>query len=217
MNRHARQRLADELRRRKGKRPPHDRILIVCEGSKTEPNYFNEIRILKRAQSAHISIMPSGYGTEPCQIVEFALNKFLETKEYERVYAVFDRDIHNTYNEALQWISALDKKKRSDERAAVRFFAIPSVPSFEFWLLLHYENIQWLLHRDAVLQRLKQHIQGYEKGAKGLFAATNEFVAVATERAQALRNLYTPQDGNEPYTNADELVSLLMGLPLPRM
>jgi hypothetical protein len=217
VSKHARQRLAHDLDRKKGKRPSHDRILIICEGSKTEPNYFAEIRILRRARSAHIRIVPGGYGTEPRQIVEFALDEFLGSREYERVYTVFDRDDHLTYNAALQWVSVLDKKKKSDEGVPVRFFAIPSVPSFEFWLLLHYENTQQLLHRDVVLQKLKKNIQNYEKGAKDTFATTMEFLEQASERAKALRNLFTPWDGNEPYTNVDELVALLMALPVPEI
>jgi hypothetical protein len=38
-----RQRL--QLGRKRARRPTFDRILIVTEGEKTEPNYFEEIRI----------------------------------------------------------------------------------------------------------------------------------------------------------------------------
>ena len=31
---------ADSLKRRKAKRSSYDKVLIVCEGEKTEPNYF---------------------------------------------------------------------------------------------------------------------------------------------------------------------------------
>ena len=29
-----------DLKRKKDKRAPYDKVLIVCEGGKTEPNYF---------------------------------------------------------------------------------------------------------------------------------------------------------------------------------
>ena len=31
---------AEQLERRKAKRSPYEKVLIVCEGEKTEPNYF---------------------------------------------------------------------------------------------------------------------------------------------------------------------------------
>jgi len=35
--------MAGDLERRKSRRAPYDRVLIVCEGSKTEPNYLQEL------------------------------------------------------------------------------------------------------------------------------------------------------------------------------
>ena len=32
------------LQRQNAKRKPYDKVLIVCEGEKTEPNYFNELK-----------------------------------------------------------------------------------------------------------------------------------------------------------------------------
>jgi hypothetical protein len=38
----------DSLRRRRAFRDPLPRILIVCEGTRTEPGYFNELRHTER-------------------------------------------------------------------------------------------------------------------------------------------------------------------------
>lgn len=32
-----------ELSRKNAKRDPYDKVLIVCEGKKTEPHYFNDL------------------------------------------------------------------------------------------------------------------------------------------------------------------------------
>ncbi len=45
---HPRERRARALKRKKGSKPPYDRVLIVCEGRKTEPLYFNDIRMQNR-------------------------------------------------------------------------------------------------------------------------------------------------------------------------
>ncbi len=34
---------ATDLKRRGPKKQPYDRVLIVCEGAKTEPTYFREL------------------------------------------------------------------------------------------------------------------------------------------------------------------------------
>ena len=38
------ERKAESLRRRRAQKSPYDVVLIVCEGGKTEPNYFAELK-----------------------------------------------------------------------------------------------------------------------------------------------------------------------------
>lgn len=93
----------------------------------------------------------------------------------------------------------------------VSFKAIASVPSFELWLLLHYEDVQAPIRRDDVMRRLKWHIPDYEKGTGGAFAITRDLLEIATQRAQALAGRFSAYDG-EPYTALGELVKLLTTL-----
>lgn len=210
----------EQLARKQGKRASHDRILIVSEGSKTEPNYFNEIRQELRLPTANIQIHPSELGTEPIQVVEYAEKllregcsvKRIQKKAFERVYVVFDRDEHRSYHQALDKAAALDDKIKNDNKQAVHFHAIASVPSFELWLLLHFENIQHNIHRHEVLRRLKQHLPHYEKGGTGSYAATKIHLAEAQQRAQALAQRFNAHSGAEPYTAVHELVSTLQSL-----
>ena len=89
------------LRRGQPTREPYDRILIVCEGEKTEPNYFHEIRQEARLSTLHICILHSQEGTQPLQVVRSAELEFQKTKQFEKVFAVFDRDDHATYANAI--------------------------------------------------------------------------------------------------------------------
>ena len=166
-SRHHRERAAGKLARKRGKRPPYPRILIVCEGKKTEPQYFEEIRIQNRVPSADVKIVHSEFGTQPRQVVDYAEMLFKKSKAYEHVYAVFDRDQHATYHDALTRAAALNGALRNDERKPVSFTAIPSVPCFELWLLLHYANIQAYFERDEIYRRLREHLPQYQKGARG--------------------------------------------------
>jgi hypothetical protein len=115
------------------KRESYDRVLIVCEGSKTEINYFNElikdlklstvnIKILDIKQTTPDSLL--GKATELYEISEKEGNLF------DRVYCVFDKDKHPKYQET---------KNRIDQRKKLKdmYYAF-SEPCFEFWLLLHF-------------------------------------------------------------------------------
>ena len=202
---------ARALSRRRPQLRARDRVLIVSEGSKTEPNYFEDIRITYRLPTAEITVLPSRLGTEPRQVVDYAESIFRESRAYERIYAVFDRDDHRTYHDALVRASQLDGGiLRNDERRVVRFIATPSVPCFELWLLLHFEDIRELDHRNQILRRLKIHIPTYEKGMHGAYASTQTWVSEATERAIRIRDGGdNPHDETALYTNVDELVSFL--------
>ena len=207
-----RSRSSKDLEREKPKRAAHDRILIVCEGSKTEPNYLREIRQAARISSMDLHVVHSSKGTEPKQVVESAEEEFLRTKAYERVFAVFDRDDHKTYANALDMAEARDKKWKNDEGVAARFEAIASVQSFELWLLLHFEDIKAFLHRTETLKRVKKHIDGYEKGSKGTYAATVKHIQTAIDRATALKAKFNRKPGDEAYTDMHDLVKLLRAL-----
>jgi hypothetical protein len=209
MPRHERERGGRQLKRAAALRPPYDRILIVCEGSKTEPLYFDAIRQANRIPAAHISIMPSELGTEPRQVVDFALEEFNKTKRFERVYAVFDRDEHRTYFDALQRARALHTSLRNDERKAVEFLAVPSVPCFELWLLLHFEDVFAFGHRSEMLDKLKAYIPNYAKGAGGIFRLTEPRLSEAMARAVALKGRFDPGTGVDPVTHIHELVDQL--------
>lgn len=126
---------------------------------------------------------------------------------------MFDRDDHDSYHNALALAKKFnDKKHLNDVKQPLIFKAIVSIPSFELWLLLHYENIQAPLDRNEVMACLKQHFLDYEKGTLGAFAKTRTNLEIATKRAQALTEKFSPHTTPEPYTSMYELVTLLITL-----
>jgi hypothetical protein len=205
---------------KEAQRASYARILVVTEGSKTEPLYLEEIRAGHHLHSANVEVQPGQLGTAPIQVVRYAqqlfeegdLRKGIRAKSFDQVYAVFDRDDHDSYFNALDVAQSLDGKLRNDERQPISFKAIASIPSFELWLLLHYEDVQAPMHRDAVMDRLKQHIPGYDKGAGGAFATTRNRLATATQRALGLAAKFNAYTDPEPFTALHELVTLLTTL-----
>lgn len=211
---------AREIRRKKASLGMYERVLIVCEGEKTEPNYLNELRSYFRLPTANIVVRPSEFGTSPIQVVQYAQQLFeqgdphhnLAAREFDRIYAVFDRDEHATYHEALIYCKAHTLKLRNSERQHVPLIAVASVPCFELWLLLHHEDVLDAVHRSDVYARLKKHLPDYEKGHSGYWQRLLPSLAQAQDRAQALAQRHRPEDGKQPCTSMGDLVAYLSRL-----
>ena len=210
---HPRERQARKLARKKARRGAYERILIVCEGEKTEPLYFEEIRREYRIHTANVRVLPSEAGTSPMQVVEFAKKVFFdEGKKFEKIYAVFDRDDHLKFHEAVDFARSLDGKLRTDEKGRVAFIALPSIPCFELWFLLHYREVNHDLHRTRVMQELKRFLPAYEKGQLGHFAITREALPTAYRNAELLAREKERQGRDFPSTDVPVLVRLLTTL-----
>lgn len=209
------QRVAASLRRQKAKREPYDRVLIVCEGAKTEPNYLKEIRDTYRLNTANIDICGDECGSDPLSVVNYAIKKFREDHDYDRVYCVIDRDKHTTFD------AALDKLRQTKLGKKVVFTAIASVPCFEFWLLLHfiYTTRQFCApgnssNCDLVISELNKQgrIPGYAKGVLGIFALTKDLVPAAIKNAKKLQQHNESAGTKMPSTNMHELIEYLINL-----
>jgi RloB-like protein len=148
--------------RKPPKREPYAAVVIVCEGGKTEPQYFTRLRIVHRLSSANIRIMPAG-GTDPMTVVGVARSE-LARGGYDRAYCVFDRNGHANYSQALQTVA------HSAEGRAGSLVAITSVPCFEIWVLLHFVYSTRAFTAvgtesacDRVLRQVQKHLPSYVK------------------------------------------------------
>lgn len=154
------------LARHGPRREPYDRVLIVCEGKRTEPLYFEDLSAHFRLSTANVII--TGKGADPRTVVRVA--KKLRSEEgrqgekYDRVYCVFDRDEHMTFRQAC------------DEARAGGICITRSWPCFEFWLRLHFGFSRQPYSRSGgktaaqrCLDELRGWLPGYEKGASGIF------------------------------------------------
>lgn len=209
-----------KLFRKCGGRIPRARVLIVCEGSETEVNYFKELCRFHRLSSAHVSVMPGAKGTCPLQVVEYARKVFVEGKaqcgiaprSFDEVYVVFDRDVHAHYHAALQKAASLHRAHKNTDGDAVDFVAIPSVPCFELWLLLHFTNVTASISHTEIQRRLCDVFPGYHKSRKDLYSITHHALPQASQRAHRLNECTSPQQGTDPCTHAVLLVERLAGL-----
>ncbi|MFA5985517.1 MAG: RloB family protein [Methylococcaceae bacterium] len=207
------QNAANSSTRRKACRARYDKVLIVCEGSKTEPLYFEELIDHYEINTANVQI--SGEcGSDPLSVVNhgIALYKKETSDPFDRVYCLFDQDSHNNYQDARNKISSLTP--------ANTFFAIPSVPCFEYWLLLNfkyttgpYSSTKIKSIGKAVEAALKEHWPNYKKGNKGTFTYTfclkNDELNFAKDNAKRALNEAIAAQTDNPTTYIHELVDYL--------
>ena len=208
-----------KLKRKINQRKSYERILIVCEGTKTEPAYFKEIKQEQRLHSANFQVF-SGKGTSPIQVVEYAEKLFIKgspsrsirKKSFDRVYAIFDRDSHPSYTEALDKIETLNNKLENDNKIKIPFIAIPSNPCFELWLLLHFEDVTALFDCNTANTKLKSHFSSYKKSSNDVFERTKSNLDKACKRAAKLNKKSNKYSPDEPFTYINELVNSLRNL-----
>ena len=97
-------------KRKQARKSPYDMVLIVCEGKKTEPDYFRALIDDLQLNTANIKIAKNTDGSSPRNVVNFAIREYKKDKEYDHVYCVFDKDQHSSYAESLDIIRR--EKKR---------------------------------------------------------------------------------------------------------
>ena len=123
---------------------------------------------------------------------------------------MFDRDEHANYNDALTEAARLDEKFKNDLGKKVAFLAVPSVPCFELWLLLHYRDIGHIISRGEVYDELHRHWPEFRKGQGKHFAATRSRLTEALDRSARLAAKHNPHQGSTPYTGVGNLVRELV-------
>jgi len=204
------------LRREQSKYEPYDVVLIVCEGGKSEPNYFQELRDEFNLSTANIRIVGDQCGSSPRNIVKYAISEYRKTKRYNRIFCVFDKDRHPTYNEALNRIRNTKLSKGDTIQA------ITSVPCFEVWVLLHFKYTSKPFASrgvndsicETVLKELKlpHHLPAYEKGTDHLFSILKERLPDAMRHAGRLAAHCVAADTDNPSTQVHQLVEYLQNL-----
>jgi hypothetical protein len=206
-----------ELQREKHERARNKRYLIVCEGTKTEPHYLQELLDDWKIPQHVVRVAPND-GVSPDRVVAHALALYeddaLSGDAFDLVYCVFDRDKHTTFDAAVQRTKDLTNAGKPLE-------AITSTPCFEVWLLLHFRYSDQPFHAagkrsvgDQVVSALKAMpgFAKYGKGQKGIYGQLKDKLADALTNAERLRRHGTAAGCINPATEADKLIKALKTL-----
>ena len=136
---------ARRIGRRPAVRPPAARIVVATEGVLTEPEY---LRVFSRIHGDRsVRVVPIRVGGDPRAVVERAIEESERSKRdklatRDSVWAMFDRDIHQQFDEAR------DLARGNGIRLAI------SNPCFELWGILHYQDQNAPLERQECQRQL---------------------------------------------------------------
>lgn len=201
MTRISKLRSPGSFRRRAGKTLPRSITLIVCEGE-TEQEYLRAARIRYELTTAEIILAENTKGSAPISVVECAKEKSEEPGSYDKIYCVFDRNSHPSFDKARQTIRILANRKKKPlpiEEAI-------SIPCFEVWVLLHFERTDAPFDCCAnVIDRVRNHLPGYEKADSAIARQLIAHVDTAVENAAWLEARAANNDDN-PYTSVQQIL-----------
>lgn len=195
-----------KLERAKASRRGLPFLLIVCEGAETEPNYLRGLCEARRINLAGLDIKLSGGKTDALSLVNKAI-KLFKTKDYDRVFVVLDDD-----GQPLEEARHLaGKPLRTANGEKIQIELITSRPSFEFWLLLHFEySSRPYTSAAAVIDHLLAHVTDYNKASRRIFRQVEFGLENALANAGRLKRELRASGGNNPNTDMHSLVAELL-------
>ena len=197
-------------KRKEQNRVPERKVLIVTEGEKTEINYFkgmiDDLNIgwveLKHEEPT------------PDRVAETALRMYEKEErkgsKYTAVYCVMDRDNHQSFKKTLE-------KIKRNQAKGMTIYAVVSVPSFEYWFLLHfqystkpYETIGKVSAGDDVKHDLNE-LMGkklgceYSKTDNEIYTKLKPYLLKAEKNAKLVEEHDKIAESFNPYTNVYQL------------
>lgn len=123
-------------------------FLIVCEGEKTEPEYFKALE--KDLPIGTVELKIDGTGRNTTGLVDYTIiQKEKAFRKFDQVWAVFDKDDFpdRNFNNAIQKASA------NNIRCAW------SNEAFELWFLLHFQFVNNKMNREDYKEYLEREVK----------------------------------------------------------
>lgn len=193
-------------KRREAQRPIK-KVLIVCEGKKTERYYFEAFQTNK--ELIRVEVLGAGKNTD--SLVEHAVdlkNKAEKEALYSSVWCVFDRDLYPCNpNDKHNFNRAIQLARSNQIKVAY------SNDAFEIWYILHFDYYTSPLERNKYASKLTGLLGSkYEKNDKMMYAKLKSSQNTAIQNAKNLLAHYggnhNPESDN-PCTTVHLLVEFL--------
>jgi hypothetical protein len=177
-----------------------DTVLIVCEGTETEPNYFKKF---PQAEVKPFEVKGTGKNTQSLVAEAQRLRDkgSEEGKRYNQVWCVFDKDSFTAH-----FANAITSARSRGFNVAY------SNEAFELWYLLHFAYHDAALSRTQYEEKLTKCLgRKYDKSDETLYETLLGKQAKAIKNAEKLLGSYAKSNPelNNPCTSVHELVILL--------
>lgn len=177
-------------------------IYIVGEGI-TEQYYFSHI---KKLLGVHCTIKPRFFGNTSIAEMRKKIEELLHGDIF--IICVFDADVATRNESERKKLEQLQNKYRKNKNVLF----CKSLPSIEYWFLLHYEHTNRYFKDAKVVEvALKKHISNYEKTTQFLEKekwvqdlCSEDKLNQAIERSKG----FDPEHGS--YTNVHEAFDVLL-------
>lgn len=203
-----------DLKRQPPKTESYDLVLIVCEGEKTEPLYFENLKVIEKLSSANIKVV-SGKHSDPITVINTAIDEQEKQKYYlpfDKVYCVIDGDVS---------ANLIQVKKMAKQN---NIQLIISYPCMEYWYICHFMPYRSFIGKtgnksagDNCVSLLNEHWKkafkkDYAKNQSNLYALLFDKLDSAVINAKS--SLKQAQADNEPNpsTQVHELVDYLRNI-----
>lgn len=178
-------------------------ILIVTEGSQTEPKYFEHYR----SRQTNIDIRVVGSRTKGGETdylglirkaVEYQSKNQISASNGDAVWVVADGDVNYNNPDPIAAKDNLLSRARKLADAKGIHIAI-SNPCFEFWYLLHFQyTTKFFKDYPAVKTALTAYLPDYEK-AGDVYAQLSEHTTDAIQNAKRVEQYHILNDCNKPF------------------
>jgi hypothetical protein len=187
-------------------------FLIVCEGEKTEPNYFKSFPF--QVKDFVFDLQFGGGGISTVKVVDEAIRlRDKSSIQFDRVWAVFDKDSFSDEN----FNTAIFKGEQNGVNCAW------SNEAFELWYILHFQYRNTPMPRneyESAISAIVNDIQGsktyrYAKNAGDMYDVLQQYgdEDAAIRNAKRLYESYsdTAYAQHNPCTTVYKLVEELRG------
>ena len=164
-------------------------MLILSEGARTEPNYFDALKRDLDLASVHV-------GRREVLMTDVPkATRDAWSRGFDEVWYVVDEDERRgEIGRLLEGLSRLRQPRGRSVRAVV------STPCFEYWILLHFEYTDRQFHGmeggqsacGQVIQRLRGHLPGYKKNDASVYRQCRPKLDDAIRNVRRLGRTRTP-------------------------
>lgn len=173
------------LQRPLGTRRYRRLFILSTEGRLTEPQYFTAI--VRDLARVHVHCIPSADKSAPRAVLKRMQSHLREAalRPGDEAWLVVDQD---------RWTPAQLGELHAWSKTEQHYGFVVSNPSFEYWLLLHFEAGDGVSTQQVCRNRLRRHLPHYDKHVDAA-AFPRETVVTAIDRA---RRRHLPDSGDWP-------------------